>query len=883
MNLEPAQWERRLALFQKALELPESERALFLESECEDEPDVHADVLALLEEDQEGHPFLDGELSKIAHHLLDGWEPLHGAIGAYTLKRVLGRGGTGVVYLAERENLEHVVAIKVLRDGSVSPARRERFEREKKTLARLSHSSVPRLFDADVLADGTSYIIMEYVDGVPITTYCDERNSSIRERLRLFRAVCEAVQYAHGRAILHLDLKPTNILVADGGKVKLLDFGISRVVDGLDASSSDPQSEFRQLTPAYAAPEQLRGEEVGVYTDVFSLGIILYELLAGVHPFEGSKTQRSDLRWDEREYSSERPSRVRSRRAGRPASRRNSTIGRQNWADLDAMCLKAMHEDPKQRYETVESLLRDLEHFARSEPLQARQAAIGYRLNRFLVRNRRPVTVLLAAVAAALALITFYTIQVTEERNRARIAAANSEQVSEYLIQLFEAGDPYIANGDSVSVRQLLERGVERVEDLSLQPRVQAQMFDVLGRVHTGLSLFDQAELLLERALSLRRELEAPLEIAESLVNIGDMYSYRGEYDKAESSLREALSIRQRHLPPNDALLARTFDKLGVVLNRKGEYEQAETLYRLALRIQREIYSRPDRSLGTTLNNLAVNQFDQGNYDAAELYYREALAVERPLLGDEHPSIAIGLANLGVLLETRGNFAAADSALTEALHIKRETLGNDHYETAFSLTQLGGMLRRKGDHERAETYLREALAIEERVLGPDHRNTAATLNHLGLSLQDRGDYEAAEPLLRRATRIFGERLGESHPFTGITLCHIAHLQHLRGHLQEAESDFDECLSILEASLPPGHDVLAMNRGKYGSLLTALHRFDEAEPILIDSYDKLQAHFGGGHPDTQRAQNRLVNLYDASDRPHLASNYREQKTDGMVVE
>lgn len=314
----------------------------------------------------------------------------------------------GVVYLAEREDLGNRVAIKILRDASLSPARRERFASEQRTLAQLNHPFIARLYDADTLADGTPWFVMEYVEGDPLTEYCAKHESSAQERLQLFRAVCEAVQYAHGHAVIHRDLKPSNILVKRDRTVRLLDFGIAKQLEGLDAAADQTRTALRLMTPAYAAPELIRGDRVGVHTDVYSLGVILYELLAGRLPFDLSNRTPGEAAALIAEHEPEKPSAAAKRVEGLPGARaRVPSASKTAWADLDVLCLAAMHKDPKRRYPSVDALIRDVDHFLKGEPLEARPDTLGYTLGKFVRRNWQAVSAaaLLFAVAVGLALL----------------------------------------------------------------------------------------------------------------------------------------------------------------------------------------------------------------------------------------------------------------------------------------------------------------------------------------------------------------------------------------------------------------------------------------------------------------------------------------------
>ncbi len=871
--MDTARWNRVQALFHDALALPEPERRAFLDDARAEDEALVADVEALLAEDaagDDGAPLLGGrDLARLAHDVLDGSVPPLQRIGPYRVLGVLGRGGMGVVYLAEREGIGHRVAVKVLRDAALSPVRRERFAREEQTLAGLTHPAIARLYNADVLADGTPYFVMELVEGEPITAYCTARAASAGERLRLFRAVCEAVRYAHQQAIIHRDLKPSNIFVtADGAdgtpSVKLLDFGIAKPIEDLDTPVDSTQAELRLMTPAYAAPEQVRGEPVGTYTDIYALGMVLYELLAGCPPFDLEGLTPGQIEARVLGPRPEPPS-GRACEGGPPGP-----IPPRAWADLDVLCLTAMHADPARRYGTVDALLRDLDHFRDGMPLDARPDSIGYRAGKFLRRHRAPLAAAAVVLAVVVGLVGFYTARLATARDVAAAEAEKAEQVSTYLLSLFEAGDPYAA--DSLSVGALLGQGVEQAEALEGQPAVQAQMLDVLGRVYLRLSQYDRAATLLHKAIALRREGD-PLDLAESLVNLGELYVYTAAYDSAEAVTREALTLRERYLPPRHPDLATTLDNLGVILSRQGDYDTAGALYRLALSIRRSIYDAPHEDLSHSLNNLAVNLYRQGDYDAAEAYYRESIAVDRAVFGPDHPSVATGLANLGKLFEERGDYAAAEGLLTEALRIRRAALGEHHYETALSQSQLGGLLQNAGQPERAEPYLREALATREQILGPDHVSTATTRSYLASVLQAQGDLAGADSLFRRVLDAYRTGLGDGHWFTGAARCDLAFVFQLEGEPDAAEAAYREGLAVLRAALPAGHQVIAHHEGRFGVFLAEQERFAEAEPLLLANFKVMGTVRGADHPDTQEAARRLATLYEAWGRPEDAAAFR----------
>ena len=435
--MDRERWERIQSVFHDVADRPESERAASLRIACGGDDGLIADVSALLQEDTRSASVLDCDLPRIAHQVLDA--PLKSLpldeFGPYRIKGVLGEGGMGVVYLAEREDLGSLVAIKILRDAWLSPARLARFESEQRTLANLNHPSIARLFDADYLTNGTPWFVMEYVEGAPLTDYCRKHESSIDERLRLFHSVCEAVQYAHSQAIIHRDLKPSNILVKIDGTVRLLDFGIAKQLGSLDGGANPTLTALRLMTPAYSAPEQLQGRPVGTRSDVYSLGVILYELLAGRLPFDLSKRTPAETELAIVHGEPEKPSAVAAKHHG------ILHAGKAAWSDLDVLCLTAMHKDPERRYRSVEALIRDIDLYLKGQPLEARPDTLPYKIGKFARRNRKALAVAAIVFTVIAAQAALFTYRLTRARNVALAEAARTQRIQRFMLNLFEGGD----------------------------------------------------------------------------------------------------------------------------------------------------------------------------------------------------------------------------------------------------------------------------------------------------------------------------------------------------------------------------------------------------------------------------------------------------------
>ena len=662
--MDGTRWEKIQTLFHAAAGLPGAERKPYLKAACGDDDAVLAEILAMLEEDDRSASLLDRGMGDVAHSVLDSGDSTAGGpkeFGPYVTKRVLGEGGMGIVYLGERKDLGSQVAVKVLRDAWLSPARRERFASEQRTLAQLNHPSIARLYDADSLPDGTPWFVMEYVEGLPLTEYCKKYDCSIERRLQLFRQVCEAVQYAHGRAVIHRDLKPSNIFVKPDGSVRLLDFGIAKQIEGLDAPVNQTRTVVRLMTPAYAAPEQVRGEHAGVHSDVYSLGVILYELLAGQLPFDLSNLTPGEAATIVVSHEPGKPSSVAGAADRTPAAGASGTgprarkAGKAAWADLDVLSLTAMHKDPARRYQSVEALIRDVDHYLKGEPLEARPDSVRYRVGKFISRNRRSVAAAALAFSVIVGLVVFFTLRLARARDAALEEAARTERVQQFITNLFQGGDESAGPSDDLRVVTLLDRGVQEAKSLDATPKVQAELLYNLGGIYEQLGELDKADALLSAALEKRKALFGAdsAEVAESLVALGELRSDQAQYDEAEKLIREGLDMSRRHLPANHPSVGKALYALGALKVDRGEYDQAIVILDQAVSIQ-SASAGVEADLALSLTSLANSHFYLGHYDIAESLDQRVLAMDRELYGERHPNVAEDLINIGAIRFERG-------------------------------------------------------------------------------------------------------------------------------------------------------------------------------------------------------------------------------------
>jgi serine/threonine-protein kinase len=869
--MDAARWEHIQSIFHGAVDVPPPERQAFVAAACEGDTALFSAVVELLEDDARGGSLLDREVAQVAELLLSQPDvaslPVE-RVGRYAVKRRLGEGGMGVVYLAEREDLGSLVALKILRDAWVSPARRERFAIEQRMLAQLNHPFIARIYDADTLPDGTPWFAMEYVEGRSLTEYCTAQNSALPERLRLFRDVCHAVQHAHQRLIVHRDLKPSNILVTESGTVKLLDFGIAKQLETLEGSVGETRTLVRLMTPAYAAPEQIRGERAGLQTDVYALGVVLYELLAGRRPFELGDRTPSEAEALILERTAEKPSLV-NRTSHRPLS-----AGRASWADLDVLCLTAMHRDPQRRYQTVEALVRDLDRYQKRQPIEARGDSLRYRTGKFVRRHAWALSAAVVAVSALAALVAFYTARVSAARDAAVTEAARTQRVQRFMLSLFEGGDKEVAPAADLRVVALLERGVREARSLDGEPAIQAELNHTLGTIYQGLGKHDEADKLLQSALDARRRTSgaAPPDTANSLVALGLLRTDQARLEDAERLVREGLEGLRRGRPPQQAAIGRALAALGRVLQERGKLAEAVPPLEEAERLFSASPSA-EGDLAITLTTLANVHFDAGRLDVSETINKRVLEMDRRIHGDRHPHVADDLLNLGSIESSRGHHADAAKYNREAVSILEGWYGADHPETASAMTILAQSLSPQEQYEEASALLRRASATQERVYGKSHPRVAFVLNELGLVAFRRKDLTEAEDAFRRTLEIYRAAYDGRQVRVGIAMANLASVYLARAQYEQSEKLFTETIALYLTLLPPDHVNIGIAEAKLGRLLVRQRRYQQAEAHLVTAQDIFAKQPKSSLVWLRNAREDLIAVYDALKQPERAQTIR----------
>lgn len=855
-------------LLSALLTRPAGEREALLADLRSEDPELGAEIAELLrlaeEEDAllvEGGA-LAGELGEafVEESVAHGGATLPVAsgfrarrFGPWRIVRELGRGGMAVVYLAERADgaYEQQVALKLLQAGPLASQLVERFERERQILASLKHPHIAGLIDGGLSEDGQPWFAMEYVEGSRVDRYCDKRRLSVDQRLALFIQIVHAVQAAHRALVVHRDLKPSNILVTEEGEPRLLDFGIAKPLDP-QAGTTAATRTLPMLTPEYASPEQVRGEPVTTASDVYQLGLLLYELLTGVRAQRVASRSATELERAVLEQTSPPPS-VMARTgdaATRCAAARRTTaaeLARRLSGDLDAIVLQALRKEPERRYASTAELAEDVRRHLAALPVAARPDSLGYRTGKFVRRHAAGVVAAAGGLLLAATLVTFYTFRVQGERDRARVEAAKAEEVAEYLVSLFEASDPNVAQGDTITARELLEQGVARARALENRPVLQATLFRVMGKIYFNLGNVEEAEGLYRQALAVWEAVgphpEHSEEFAWALYGLGLTLARQDRYTDAEPFFRRVIEQRTRERKTDELLQSALFNRYAV-LHAMDQPEAAKETFAAWEATLARATSPPDAETADRMIELALNLGFQGQIrrdlnaiDRGKTLVTDALKTLRATRGPEHPSVANALRVMADLLRIEVDLrpdpdalALADTVSREAVELHRTLYTEPSTELQMCLMARATVLRLLGEYEAAEEAAREAREIAEVVVGRDHNLWSAAEMHLARIELARGQYS-------NAVRRFSELRDES-----------------------ARSHGDDYLFTLTTDL------------KLGEALTGARRFEEAEARLTTAYETLVAQRGPTDRYAQDALRHLATLYDDWGKPEEAARY-----------
>ena len=873
MNAE--RWQQVRAAFDQALDLDEPQRDTYLAELDARDPELGMEVRRLLDADADPKSILEGGAAELV-----GAPPVPDAtVGPYQIDQVLGEGGMGTVFLAHRVegDFDQEVALKLIKRGLTTPEPIERFRGERQILARLRHPNIAHLLDGGLTEDGRPWFALEYVPGRSILEHVQAERLSLEDRAWLFLTVCDAVQFAHRNLVVHRDLKPSNVLVSNEGVVKLVDFGIAKLLD----ESQDPgvtRTGARVMTPAYASPEQVRGEPATTATDVYALGVILYELITGRRPFDDDLTPR-ELEEAILTKDPLRPSSVAGIAGSTPGVGGGRASDRRLGSDLDNICLMALRKDPDRRYASVGQLADDVRRYLTGHPVTARRDSVAYRFRKFVGRNRAVSSAMAAAVVLLTATVLFYTARLQEQRDLAQLEARRSGEVVDFLTGLFQQASPSETMGDTITVRELLERGAESAErELASDPTVQSTMLGVIGRVYTAMRVDARAVELLRVPYEHLRDTRTPpdLELAYAAGQLGSALRNASRFDESQPLLEEALEQYSSLLPSTADEVINGWNALALVYFERGEYEEARVRLDEAVdRIERAEAVESDLRF-RVMNNVARLAAEMGDDALAESTFREVLAGRRaesdplhPNLlssignlsnylsgrgryeegielmleglekqeqvhGTESPLVAVTLNNLASAYKRQGRPELAEAPQRRALDIFLTSLGPEHQHVAMSYNNLANILHDQGKLDDAIAYHGQSLPLQRKLFGDDHPRTAGSLNNMAAVYRDQGDLAAAEPLYRQTLDIDRRTLGERHPFVAQDMVNVASALADQGRYGEAEAFFDTARSIQNEVLEPDRLDHAGRKNEYGRLLYLMGRLEEAERVTREA-------------------------------------------------
>jgi serine/threonine-protein kinase len=626
------------------------------------------------------------------------------------------------------------------------------------------------------------------------------------------------------------------------------------------------------MTPAYAAPEQIRGEQAGVYTDVYALGVILYELLTGALPFEAAEETTGAIERMIVEHEPERPS-LRARR--QTESGKAAQAAKTSWADLDVLCLTAMHKDPQRRYGSVEALIRDIDHYLKREPLEARTDSLRYRVGKFVRRNRRGVLVAAAVSLTVIGLIVFFTLRLATARNNALAQAARAERIQRFMLSLFNGDEKEAGPADSLRVVDLLDRGVQQARLLDREPAAQADLYQTLGGIYATLGKLDQADALLGTALKQRKSIagDESAEAAESEVELGLLRSEQDKLDEAERLVRDGLAKARGQRPLDKTAVARAMLALGQVLERRGKYAEGISVLDEAVKLQS---GPPTADLADLLNELANNHYQSGHLDVAKSLHERALAIHRRLFGERHPTVASDLLDLADIQQELGYYPAAEQLVRQALAINRPYYGENHPETAHNLTVLGRTLVFQKRYDEAESALQQALAIRERVYGKVHPMIADTVNELGGLAYMRDQLDEAEKQFQRMADIY-QAVYQGHYFGMATAeSNLGAVSMDRKQFPRAERFYREALRLYIETQGAEHVNVGIVEEKLGHALLRQFRYREAEEQTLAGYQILARQASPSASWLQWARKDLAEIYTALHEPEKAKKFSAER-------
>lgn len=838
--MKKKRWQQIERIVDSALAMSPDERPEYINQACADDAELKTSVTELLESIDASEGYLQkpdelkkdllNEFSKDIGETTGQSSMIGKQVGAYKLVELIEHGGMGSVFAAERSdgNFEQKVALKLIRRGMDTPSNIARFKREQNILANLNHPNIAQLYDGGIIKDGLPYLVMEYVDGIPIDQYCRQKNLPVSKRLDLFKKVCRAVQHAHNNLVIHRDLKPGNILVKENGDVKILDFGIAKLLETENNGETIFQTRAggRILTLGYAAPEQLSEKQITTGTDIYTLGILLYKLLTDEHPFDFEDKSISEIETIIREKSPRKLS-------------ANSSYNLDK--DLGAIIRKSMRKEAGDRYHSAGELLDDIKRFENGLPVLALEGSTVYRMKKYIRRNQRPIIAALIFLLSVTGIAGYYTFQIAEERNQAQLEAQKAEAVTNFLIDMFDAGDPAITKGENVTVQHFLKSGREKLDEIDEQPKIKAALLSAVGKVYRKLNNFEQSKNVLEQAVEISEKA-----YAEPHPDLADVYTIRAtlekeieNFDTAIDFYNKALNIIEQLSDRPDTLYSVTKMNLALLYEETGNLDQAIPLHQESVNLVREIYPPDHENIGISLNHLALAQRKNGDLQKAEQNYEKALKILLEKLGNDHTRTITTTHNLASLYRDLGRTEKAVSLEEKALTMRRKIFGDHHYYTASSLNLLGHLYREKAQYDKSINAYKESLSILSELYGDSSMYVGIASSGLANSYLKSEDPATADSLFRKSVDIIEYKFGPESRYLANPIIAFGNMYRDGGQLTLAEKSYQKAKTIINNNYNAGHIINADYAKEYGRLKVSQDSLKKAIDYFNASVDILK--------------------------------------------
>ncbi len=871
-------WEKIKHVFSEAIRLDEGERMCYVKEACKGNQELINEIKSLINSYEEPS-VLDKTIDSLRSTAFSATHTdcINGRIiGKYRLLEEIGSGGMGSVCLAERADGEFSqrVAIKLLKNAFATENQVDRFKSERQILASLEHDNIARLLDGGVTRNGQPYYVMEVVDGQPIDVYCDEQKMTLKQRLELFTHVCKAVQYAHRKLVVHRDLKPSNILVTSDGRIKLLDFGIAKVLDHNQPSNFDIQ-EVLPLTPSYASPEQVRGDAITTSSDIYQLGIVLYELLSGFRPFKIESHSPSEIEksicktvpggvynhfLSNRLTFSSNSDEIRKISENRGTNPRR--LQKKLRGDINAIIMKALRKEPDKRYESADQFLNDIQRYLSCKTVIAHPTSKMYRAHKFIARNSieiAVITTMLMLMIGYLITITWHSHQTGLAFEQAQQEADKSAQVVDFMLGMFEAGDPRINSGQLITAQDLLNRGLEEANQLQQQPALQANLYNVIGKVYTSLGLYNEAGEILEKAVRIQRTNSqgATLETARYLNDLAVAITRQGNYEQAYVLHEEALSILTGLFGDEHHEVANSLATMGSWVPVTG-IKKAMELRKEALRINRSVYGENHLKTAESYMNVGRIQRSLAKPQDALNSFSRALEIRKKELGNQPVDVAESMIFMADVYRLYNlDPAKAEELYLEALAIQERTLGTEHFTRLHGLTGLASLYLSSNEFEKAEELLLKNVAIREHVFGEDHPSIAEGFGQLANGYLEAGNVEKAENYYRKSLDLWIKSVGPNHIIISGALMGLGNALVELEQFEEAENSYAEALAIQKETL--GEDSGALVYGAMGGLYQKRGDKEAAEQYYRRALSMFEAHGSENHYDATRLKKELDSL------------------------